>query len=414
MIMSGMYPNNQDIEIFGEQVSWPGVDANGKFTNGSFSDPMVKPSFIPAETINLVLDNLESVIRKCGETPNATGLAQIADLITPLASPKGIIMRDEHGRAKVSAPEAADDIARLAEITAAIKEATLDLTSHADQIDGKGRNLLEVLGVSTIPEAMAEIRRRCNNNGEIDNTGVPDFGVIRIGDYIDGLDFSGIAPPSAAAAPNGGPQAWNDTYKNNRIVVSGFNTYKNSGDTENTKNHVLFTFRNVLWQMRQRAANDNTGGYAYNNTANEIRAYLEGLAGDGTGVFALGLESALDGGVTPTGGKYLYTIRKAHSIKGNYAWNSYTVWLPTEIEVFGYQTYGDEANQYNLNVQLPIYQNSAVYRIKRRNGSRAWHWESTPTAAGTTSFAQVNSFGGAASTAVGFSDGGVSPAFCVA
>jgi hypothetical protein len=81
-----MYPNNQDIEIFGEQVSWPGVDADGKFTNGSFDNPMAKPSFIPAETINLVLDNLQSIITKCGGTPNATGAAQIANLITHLAT----------------------------------------------------------------------------------------------------------------------------------------------------------------------------------------------------------------------------------------------------------------------------------------------------------------------------------------
>jgi hypothetical protein len=70
-----MYPDNQDTGLFGEQVSRPGADANGKFTNGSFNGPMAKPSFIPAETINPVLDNSESVIGKCGGTPNATGMA---------------------------------------------------------------------------------------------------------------------------------------------------------------------------------------------------------------------------------------------------------------------------------------------------------------------------------------------------
>jgi hypothetical protein len=79
-----MYPNNQAIEIFGEEVQWPGVDANGKFTNGSFTDPMVKPSFIPAETINLVLDNLTGLIEKCNEAPNSTTAAQLAALVTPL------------------------------------------------------------------------------------------------------------------------------------------------------------------------------------------------------------------------------------------------------------------------------------------------------------------------------------------
>jgi hypothetical protein len=117
-----MYPDNQDIEIFGERVSWPGVDADGKFTNGSFSDPMVKLSFIPADTVNLILDNMESVIRKCGGTPNAAGAAQIAELITPLVLSKAIVMRDEHGRAKVAAPQAGDDIARLADIVSPLEE----------------------------------------------------------------------------------------------------------------------------------------------------------------------------------------------------------------------------------------------------------------------------------------------------
>ncbi|MDR0455383.1 MAG: hypothetical protein LBH20_01700, partial [Treponema sp.] len=135
--MSGMYPNNQDIEVFGEQVSWPGVDANGKFTNGSFTDPMVKPSFIPAETINLVLDNLESVIRKCGGTPNATGMKQIADLLKSEKVAKSIVWRDENGRAKVAAPEEDDDIARLADIGAGTEEQANILTSHGDSREGR-------------------------------------------------------------------------------------------------------------------------------------------------------------------------------------------------------------------------------------------------------------------------------------
>ena len=68
--MSGMFPNNQVIEIFGEELLWPGVGPNGKFTNGSFSDPLIKPSFIPAETINLIVDNLQNVIADAGLTPN--------------------------------------------------------------------------------------------------------------------------------------------------------------------------------------------------------------------------------------------------------------------------------------------------------------------------------------------------------
>jgi hypothetical protein len=254
---------------------------------------------------------------------------------------------------------------------------------------------------------MAEIRRRCNNNGEIDNTGIPDFTGIMIGDYIDGLDLSGVA-----AAPGGtAPQAWNDTYKNNQLVVSGFNTYKGAGDTENAKNHVLFTFRNVICQGQMNAANDNTGGYP----ATLMREWLEGAAGDGTGVFATKLKSAL-------GGSYLYTIRKLHSKKRGTQWEdpvwaSYTVFLMSELEIFGYQTFGDEltgTSCYNTNVQFPIYQKSYAYRIKRFNGARAWWWEQTPAAAITTAFADVSHYGYASYDYASNADAGAAPAFCVA
>ncbi|MDR1837641.1 MAG: hypothetical protein LBQ89_08290, partial [Treponema sp.] len=145
-------------------------------------------------------------------------------------------------------------------------------TLHADMIEGIGRDLRQVFGIAStdptvyIPLIMAEIRRCCNNNGEIDSTGIPDFSGIEIGDYIDGLDLSGIS-----VAPGGNaPQAWNDTYKNNRIVVSGFNYLKNAGDVENVKNHILFTFRNIICQGRMNPTNTNAGGYM----ASEMRIWL--------------------------------------------------------------------------------------------------------------------------------------------
>jgi len=77
-----MYPENQTIQIFGEEVSWPGLDPNtGKFTNGSFSDPMVKPSFIPAETVNLILDNLAGLISSLGGTPDNGNANQLRDAV---------------------------------------------------------------------------------------------------------------------------------------------------------------------------------------------------------------------------------------------------------------------------------------------------------------------------------------------
>jgi hypothetical protein len=275
---------------------------------------------------------------------------------------------------------------------------------HPSMGEGVGRDLRLVFGIAStdptvyIPLIMAEIRRRCNNNSEIDESGIPDFAGIEIGDYIDGLDLSGVA-----AAPGGNaPQAWNDTYKNNRILVSGFNTFKSSGDTENTKNHVLFTFRNVICQGRMKATNDNSGGYP----ATLMREWLEGANGGGTSAFSTKLKASL-------GGEYLYTIRQLLSKKGDWAWVSTTVFLPSEHNVFGNNAWGEANLDDGVRVHFPIYAKSGVFRVKRFNGANNWWWESTPSASSATSFANVGSYGHAAYTA-STTDGGVAPAFCVA
>jgi hypothetical protein len=296
------------------------------------------------------------------------------------------------------------------------------LSAHADMVDGMGRDLRLVFGIAStnpavyIPQIMAEIRRRCNNNGEIDNTIIPDFRGLEVGDYIDGLDLSGIVAPTGGTAP----QAWNSTYKNNRIVIAGFNTYKGAGDTENSKNHIVFVFRNVIVKGRVNATNNNAGGYP----ASEIRQWLEGAEGDGSGPFAAGLKAALAGGGPEN---YLYTIRKAHSTKSNQAWNSFTAWLPSELEVEGYPTYGDEGVYiaaiasgpasragWNTNVQLPIYQKSYSYRIKRFNGSRTWSWLMTPTAHTASYFCAIINGGDFNGNNASHANGGISPAICVA
>jgi hypothetical protein len=270
---------------------------------------------------------------------------------------------------------------------------------NASSVEGLGRNLLEVLGVTTIAEAMAELQRKCNNNGEIANGGIPDFGNLMVGDYLDGLDLSGIAAPTGGTAPG----AWNDIYKNNRIVISGFNTYKNAGSTENAKNHILFTFRNIIAKARMNVSDDNAGGYR----SSELRVWLEGASGDGSGVFATGLKAALGGG------NILYRINKYHSRKGSSGADNYTVFIPTEIEMFGNQTYGDELNYYNTNAHFPIYQDGFVFRCKRWNGTRDWHWLHTPSASSSSSFCSVNNNG---HSIINYASGvgGVAPAFCVA
>ncbi len=110
--MAGLYPDNEQLSIYGEQVEWPGMDKDtGKFTNGDFDDPLKKPSFIPADTFNLILDNLSELIKLMKGTPNNQAIDQLAKLFTSAATPNKGVVRDSAGRTKFAAPSASDDAA---------------------------------------------------------------------------------------------------------------------------------------------------------------------------------------------------------------------------------------------------------------------------------------------------------------
>ena len=286
----------------------------------------------------------------------------------------------------------------------------LTLTSNADMVKGAGRDLMKVIlehgfeemtTPALIKEAVLEtVAKLALRNNE----GVKSYQGLMLGDHLDGIDLSGIA------APNGGtaPAAWNNTYKNNRIVIAGLNFYKGGGIPlpSNTKNHITFTFSNCIARGRINATSTNAGGYA----ASEIRKWLEGEAGDGSGPFALGLKAAI--------GNYLYTIRKHEGNKNAPDWHSYTVFLPSEIEMCGHTVRGsdtlpDGTRSIMPPIQLPIYQKSMEYLIKSRNGSVLPWWLSTAYAANAADGCLISNDGSAgnnlASTVYG-----ISPVFCIA
>jgi hypothetical protein len=317
-----------------------------------------------------------------------------------------VIIRDGAGRAQVGEPVEGGDIARKADVDAeGVKREALriEVTGRGEVIEGEGRNLFTVLGVSSIAAAMAKIREMGAG------TGTPDYRKLRIGDYLDGINLSGIP------AENGGDagQVWNDTYKNNRIILGGINTYKGSGDTEVTKNHVVFVFRNVPLRKRMNPTNDNAGGYA----ATEMRAFLDGKSGNGAGDYS-GSTTVTTGAFynklkTELGGDYILPIRRLLSNKVEWAWITCSLWLPSEEEVFGTNAWGDPGYGEGVKVQLPIYRDSSLYRVKKYNGSRHWWYEATPFAGTSASFAYVSGYGNAGSyNASGV--GGCAPAFCVA
>lgn len=288
---------------------------------------------------------------------------------SPFAIANKAVIRDKDGRFRAKAPKDSEDVARKQEFD----EATANTGST------EGRNLLTVLGVTTVAEAMEVLHERCNGEG------VADFSGLMIGDYLD--------LPSLTVG--GTTYTWNATYQNLRIVISGFNHYIHCGGTENTKNHILWTFKNVVLQRQMNSSDTNTGGY----NASAMKTYLDG-------VFALGLGSALGSS------DYLYTISRAISKKGSTEWVRNTVFLPTEVEVFGVATYGDDQIAWNTNIQYPIYRDSSYYRCKKYNGSRAWWWEATPNASNSTYFCLVSYRGNSAIYSASISGGGVAPAFC--
>jgi hypothetical protein len=279
------------------------------------------------------------------------------------------------------------------------------LSAHADMVDGMGRNLLSVLGVGSIQAAMAALRVRCNNEG------APNFHGLMIGDYLDGIDLSAIP------AENGGTagQAWNDIYKNNRIVLSGFNTYKETGIGV-TKNHLLFTFRNIPLKKRMNPTDTCIEGYK----ASEIRAFLEGANGNGAGDYAgptTVTTAAFLNALKAQIGNYILPVRRILSLRPSFesSWNwvACSLFLPSEHEIFGSNTWGDLAWDDGLKIQFPIYQKASTYRCKKYNGDRMWHWECSPHSSSANLFCRVQE-GGNAIHHIASMPGGISPAFCVA
>jgi hypothetical protein len=313
----------------------------------------------------------------------------------------------------VAAPAADDDIARLADITGVLENGGGSLGGQVNQLKETvkrvtpngfglylpGRDLMSVLGVNSIPAAMTALRDRCNGTGE------PDFSGLQIGDYLDGLDLSAVPAERGGAAG----QAWSDSYKNNRITLSAFNPYKGAGDTEVTQNHLRVDFANVPLTGRMNASDTNTGGYP----ASEMRAFLEGVNGDGTGGKSGVTAAAFLNALKSQLGDYLLPVRRLLSNKGNWAWVTCTLWLPSEDEVFGESAWGESNYGDGQKLHIPLYRDSYLYRIKRLNGSRQWWWLSSPYSGSAIHFCSSYSGGHAGGTNASSVDG-CAPAFCVA
>jgi hypothetical protein len=234
-------------------------------------------------------------------------------------------------------------------------------------------DLLTVLGVSSISAAISALRTRCTNN---------NFSNLALGMYLDLPNFT----------VNG------TNYSTQRIVIAGFNTFKNINGY-NAANHIVFAFKNIVGLHTMNLSDTNTGGYP----ATSMRTFLE----DGDFGFLAGIINSI--------GNYVYSVNRLISTKGAFSWNSNKVWLPTENEVFGSIIYSEpnaSSSSYSYMPIIPLYNSFPAYRKKTRDGSTYYWWLASPNASYSHYFCFVYT-SGMPNLNSASSSYGVSPCFCL-
>ena len=219
-----------------------------------------------------------------------------------------------------------------------------------------GRDLIAVLGVANAAAAFAALRTRADAG---------NFNGLRLGDYIDvpsmTIDGSAIS----------------NSNQRLRFEIAGFDTYLNVGDTPVTSHHILMISKNCVLQKAMNSTTTNAGGYA----ASELKAYLNDQV-------KTGLVNAI--GITPK------TVHRLHYTKDNWAWLAETVFIPSEVEVFGHQAWSNNRGYSSgTSVQWPLFSEFPQKRIANWNGSRWWWWEASPRTDDSASFCSCDRNGNA-------------------
>ena len=280
----------------------------------------------------------------------------------------GIVVPDITGLASFNMPTDDDLLFIHDHISSSLKSITYEkfvlsknIITHPDIDDQAGRNSFDVLGVSTIPEAMQALSARKNWPAG------KKFEGLQLGDYFDGLDLSGIqGQPSGTP-----PAAWNNTYKNNRFEIIGFNMYKNI--FHNNYDTIDFGFRNNIATCKMNSGASNYRGFA----ASELYQWLSGN-------FLTALEQRL--------GVSLGIIH----LPAEFEWNdidsseSYKIRLPAEFEIYGFEALGEDLNKYKMMIHIPIHQKSYNRRIKKNNGAVSSYWTSTMAKGNYSSFVAMD------------------------
>lgn len=217
-----------------------------------------------------------------------------------------------------------------------------------------GRDLVTVLGAANAAAAFAALRTRADAG---------NFNGLRLGDYID---VSSMTIDGSAIS---------NSNQRLRFEIAGFDTYLNVGDTPTTSHHILIISKNCVFQKAMNSTATNAGGYA----ESKLKAYLNDQV-------KTGLVNAI--GITPK------TVNRLLDTKDSWAWLAETVFIPTEVEVFGYQAWSNNKGS-GTSVQWSLFSEFPQKRIANWNGSRWWWWEASPYTNDSASFCSCGGSGGA-------------------
>ena len=239
----------------------------------------------------------------------------------------------------------------------------------------KGRNLVTVLGAADYKDAFAKLHAKASAG---------DFNDLQLGDYID-IDSMTIDGTE-----------YSNANQRLRMVIAGFDHYYHvGGNFDVTTHHVLMICKNVVFQKRMNATDTNAGGYA----SSELRTFLNGKV-------KAGLIAAI--GITPI------DIDRLLDTHGSWSWYTDSVFLPTEVEVFGTKAWSDNYGfTVGSSIQYPLFSKFPQARVALLNGSRWWWWEASTDMRNTSNFCDCGGVGNAGIGDASYGIYGVRFAFCI-
>jgi hypothetical protein len=242
--------------------------------------------------------------------------------------------------------------------------------------DGYGNNYDQNDVTATFAAVAAYLKTTPQEAGSGTNMSV---GMVKIGDYVQ--------LKSLSVDKYGGQGSDITNVANLKVKVVGINPYKDI-NSNGADSHVVFQFEDVV--TTRRMYSDAPTTYA----ASEMHTYL--TVNFLTGLIAAGVPNDALGAINRNVGGSILTA---------------SVFLPTEYEVFGANTYAaSESNQ----GRLSAYQNNPN-RKKLLYGTSTgtpW-WLASLRNSGPTFFCNINSGGGAAFFNNDTDYCGVAPAFCI-